>query len=429
MRKTLLIVLLLFLLCTAWSLPALAGDVGLRVNSELAKPGTLSLVEGSSMIPVESYLRLAGADINWKSPDTVTIEENGVSLSLTLGQSTALLNGKSVIMPKAPLKINEIVYIPLGFVAKSFGFDVKWDPLNWEVALTRQEKQDNMNVEELLTKSVAAVQKYNSYSMQGTLNTNMKITTDGKDTGNLLTDIKTDLTGQFQNNPLKFYIKQNIKPGASAAGIQEMTVEMLMDQENLYMNMPGVGWTVQKNPVPAELLKQQMDIQSDPLKAAAQMKEMGILMNYGNAAILDGKNYYVVNCTLDMNKFKEGFQKIIGQILKNAPVSPANTSQEEFQSFIQKLQDSMKIEYFYTVYINKDTLVSDIVKLDMKIDFTLDVPAPQGNATPGQGQPPKKISTSQNTEGELKVFDLGKPFVEPDVTNAKPLEAINNSKE
>lgn len=424
MRKRLVFLISLLLLCMLPVLPALADDaVGLRVNSDLAKPGTLTLIDGISMITPEDYLRLAGADVKWPSPDTLTIEENGISLSLTIGESTALLNGERVELPRAPERIEERVYIPLNFVAKSFGFNVAWDQLNWEVTLTRKETRDKMPVEELLAKSVAAAQKFNTYSMQGTLNTKMKMSMDGKDTGNMLTNIKSEISGQFQNKPFQLFMKQSIKPVASVPVINEMTVETYMTEENLYIKLTDGSWTVQKNPMPAEFFKQQQDIQSNPLKAAALMKEMGVLTNYGNDAAVDGKNYYVVSCALDMKKFKEGYQKIMSQALKQMPVNSGSVSEKDIQSIFQKLQESMKIDYYYTVYINRDTLINEIVNLDMNIDFSMDVPAPQQTGSPGESLEPKRINTSQNTKGVLKMSDLGKPFAEPDVKSAKPFES------
>ncbi|MFZ5647139.1 MAG: hypothetical protein ACOY30_05905 [Bacillota bacterium] len=81
----------------------------------------------------------------------------------------------------------------------------------------------------------------------------------------------------------------------------------------------------------------------------------------------------------------------------------------------------MKTGYFYTVYIDKETLDSDIVKLDMNINFTMDLPAPPVSGTPDKSREAEKINTCQKTKGGLRILDLGKPFVEPDVKSAKPL--------
>jgi len=77
----------------------------------------------------------------------------------------------------------------------------------------------------------------------------------------------------------------------------------------------------------------------------------------------------------------------------------------------------MDINYYYTTYINKRTLISDIIKLDMKISINMDSSKIPG-ATDKDTQA-KSFRMYQEATGEITLTDLGKPFIEPDVSKAK----------
>jgi hypothetical protein len=94
------------------------------------------------------------------------------------------------------------------------------------------------------------------------------------------------------------------------------------------------------------------------------MKEMGIFLNYGNDVTVNDTDYYVVNATLDMDKFKEGYQQILQQVMQGMSQDPASESPEDMQKQLMEVFENALIDYSYSVLINKETLISDIIYFD-----------------------------------------------------------------
>ncbi|MCL6635294.1 MAG: hypothetical protein K6T29_05935, partial [Peptococcaceae bacterium] len=168
-----------------------------------------------------------------------------------------------------------------------------------------------------------------------------------------------------------------------------------------------------------EFWKQQQDIQADPMKAAEQMKEMGLLLNYGNDVTVDGNEYYVVNASLDMNRFRQGYQKMLQQLVQGLPQKGVQGSPQEMQQQLEKFLDSAQIDYYYTVLINKKTLLSDIVRLDARMNFAMKNPEPGGaDATAQKDGMPGEVKMNLQMKGQFAIHDAGKPFAAPDVSKA-----------
>jgi len=165
------------------------------------------------------------------------------------------------------------------------------------------------------------------------------------------------------------------------------------------------------------------------MKAAALMKEMGILLNFGNDVTVNNVNYYVVNATLDMNKFKQGYQKIFQQALQGMPQDAASGSPEDIQKQMQKFFENAKLDYSYSVLINKETLISDIINFDARLEFAMENPGPVNTDEEQNGDAPKELKVDMKLKGEMTITGLGDPFNAPDVSAAKEMTtppALNN---
>lgn len=419
MKRRLFCILTVVMLLAFAVAPAMAEDVKVSVNSEPLESASSYIADGVTMIGLEDYLRFAGADVVWNS-DSFTITEDGKSLSMTVNQLTAKLNGSEVQASKAPAKVEGRVVIPLRFVAGSFGYSVGWDGGQSLVTLGRKEIKDGLSPGEILAKSSAECQKINTYSMQGAIDMNIKIDGTGEGMPGGSQKIKSDVYGQIQNDPLQVYIKQNLQPEASIPGLSETTIETYMNVSKVYMKIPGQEkWTVIDMPFPADFIKKQQDIQSNPLKAVEQMKEIGMLCNFGNDVSRDGQEYYVVNATLDMKKFMEGYQKIMGDVMKSLP---ANLNEDQdVQGVMQEVFKNMKLDYYCTTYINKKTLLSDLVSFDMKLNLTIN---PSKLGLPDEKAGNTVFSIQEDITGNLRITDPGKPFVAPDVSAAVPADQL-----
>ncbi len=415
MKRKLVITLafVLLLITTAFSAFA-AENIKLQVNGDVAPSPSLTLVDDVSMIPVDTYISLAGADVSWTSDSDFAITENGVTLNLSLGKKEAMLGNSPLELPVEPYKTEEGVFIPLRAVSSSFDFEVGWDGEQRLVTLTRNETRDGMTVSDLLVKSSVAANVYNTYSMEGLFNIAMDITADGKDIEDAPKNITSKLIGQMQNEPFQAYMKQALD--MSVEEIPEMIVETYLTQEKIYIKAPGQDWIAQDMPFSPEFWKEQQDIQSDPMKAAAQMKEMGILLNFGNDVTVNGENYYVVNATMDMEKFMQGYQNVIQQAMGMTQQMDSEM-QEEMQQQILEIFNNARMDYSYSVLVNKKTLISDIVNFNIRLELTMENPEPAEDQEQN-GDTTKEIKLDMNMNGKIAISGLDGPFNVPDVSAA-----------
>ena len=425
-RKVFITVILGLMMSLVVVMPAMASEkFTLNVNGEKAGGFDFFGENGVSMIPVDVFVRMAGADLNWESDTNININENGKSLTLVVGQSEASVNGDKVIMPAAPVNIANQVYIPLRFVAGTFGFDVTWDEKQRLVLMDREETREGLTALDVVVKSGAATQDINTYSMDGRMNVVMDIIADGVKVTAEPMKMDMQLKGQIQNEPMQIYMQQLIA-AAAETGMPEMAVETYMTTDKMYIKMPEQGWIAQDMPFSPEFWQQQQDIQSNPIQAAQQMKEMGMFMNFGNDVMVGEQDYYVVNATLDMEKFRDGLPKMMQQVVQS--ISGPNDAQNNEQAqAMQQMIESMEIEYYYTVLINKKTLITDVIKINARIK--MDVEAPQTEETDevkgSEPQGPKVLNMDMNMSGEINITDPGMPFNAPDVSDAKAMTELD----
>jgi len=421
MKRKLIVAITFLVLLAFVSFPAFAADnLQLQVNGDIVPAPGLSLIDGNTMIPADIYASLSGADTGWTASNDFTITENGMTMTLVPGSKEAMLGDNPISLPVEPVKNDSGVLIPLRAVSSAFGFEIGWDAEKRLVTLTREETRDGLNVSDLLAKSTAASLTYNTYTMKGLININMALSTDGNPVEQAPTNMTTKLTGQIQNDPLQIYMNQIVEMPGAGDTYQETAVEMYMTQEKMYIKAPEQGWMASAMPFSPEFWKQQQDIQSDPLKAAALMKEMGILLNFGNDTVVDGTDYYVVNAAIDMNKFKQSYEKMIQQALQGMPQG-SSANPEEMQLMMQKILQNAQFDYNYSVLINKETLLSDIIRFDGHMIITMDNPEAGQTEEEPVGDEPGEIKIDMTFKGDMYISELGGEFIAPDISAAQDL--------
>jgi len=103
-----------------------------------------ALLEDRTLVPLRALVEHLGGTISWNAKTRqVTLKVRGITISLTIGKSTALVNGKLLaIDPKnskvVPVLSSSRTMLPLRFVAENLGLQVEWDAktrtitVNWE---------------------------------------------------------------------------------------------------------------------------------------------------------------------------------------------------------------------------------------------------------------------------------------------------------
>lgn len=83
---------------------------------------------GSTLVPLRGVFEALKADVKWDQPSqTVTAKKGNTTIKLTVGQSTAIVNSKTVTLAAKAEVINGSTMVPLRFVSEALGADVKWD--------------------------------------------------------------------------------------------------------------------------------------------------------------------------------------------------------------------------------------------------------------------------------------------------------------
>lgn len=91
------------------------------------------IISGRTFLPLREILINLGvqnddAHILWNGTEkSVTVKKDKVDIYLKVGSKSTLVNGSTATLDAAPVNYNGRVFIPVGFVAKSFGASVEWD--------------------------------------------------------------------------------------------------------------------------------------------------------------------------------------------------------------------------------------------------------------------------------------------------------------
>ena len=91
-----------------------------------------------TMLPARFVAENLGAKVTWdEEKRLVTITGNGVTILLTIGEETAMINGKEVKLDSPAFIENDRTYTPIRFIAEELGATVKWIEAKQKVVITK----------------------------------------------------------------------------------------------------------------------------------------------------------------------------------------------------------------------------------------------------------------------------------------------------
>lgn len=146
MKKLILGSLMVFMLIMSMMTISYADDgIKVLVDGSYLQFDSQPIIEnGTTLVPLRQIFEAIGADVSWdKSTQTVTATRDNEIVKLTVGDTTAYKNGESINISIAPKIINNRTYVPLRFVAESFGANVDWDKYTKVVTINSFYKQDD----------------------------------------------------------------------------------------------------------------------------------------------------------------------------------------------------------------------------------------------------------------------------------------------
>lgn len=419
MRKLRLGLVLALVISLVCCLPALADEgMNLKINEQDIFIPSAYIDNGTTMIPLDIFSKIAGTSEQWIDDNKVAITGNNKTITLTIGSTEAVSGDETLTITQAPVRKDTDVFIPLRFLASEFGFTVNWDQENQKALLDRVQTRDGMTAMELLIKSNQASQDVNTFAMDGTMQISLKAVADGESVLDPAMNMTTYLEGSLQNEPLEAYIKQKVAISGQEPieGMEDMVVETYMTEDKMYMKAPGQGWMAMDLPFPSDFIKEQQELQSNPIKAAEQMQEMGLVFSFGDDVNIDGKDYYVINAVIDQEKFQDIYQQTLTEVL--GAMEPESVEDAAVVEQMNKIFDGADINYFYTVYIDKTNLISSIFDFDCKLNLNIN---PKEFATDEEAvveDIPEKVAINMLMKGTFNIKDLDQPFVAPDVSEA-----------
>lgn len=104
-------------------------------------------VEGVTMVPFRPIFETFGIQVSWDGEkQAVTGNKQKWSISLTIDHEQAIVNGETIVMPKAARNINGHTFIPLRFVGEATGRTVGWDDASKTVRIVSTLRSDLIDI-------------------------------------------------------------------------------------------------------------------------------------------------------------------------------------------------------------------------------------------------------------------------------------------
>jgi len=390
--------------------PAL-GSVTLDINGKAYKPSSeIYLENGVTLVPLDVIGNMLGCET--AVGENIVLKENGQTLQMQVNSTTAMVNGASRTMPIAPRTVEGQIYVPLRFVLESLGAQVGWNGETSQVSVSYNETRNGMTAEEIMAKSSAAMIEANQYKMLTDLDTSVKVKTDipNMEALNMSMNLNGTVEAWMQIQPVLMYLKQNMTietPDAPNPVPQAIETQMVMNQDGLFMTMPNIGWVkVDLGGLNMEELMQQSMTQ-DPTAAMQQMRDMGMIVSFGQDQEKNGKKYWVLKATVNGNILDSEYFKNITQQM---PVMPEGMD-------LQQMLDNFNVDLFYDMWIDQETFYADYMNMTGDIRYAINMPATE-DTTAGPMEMTMAIQASYT------MSDYGKEFTVPEVTGARDLEEV-----
>ncbi|MBX5465493.1 MAG: copper amine oxidase N-terminal domain-containing protein [Clostridia bacterium] len=91
---------------------------------------------GRTVLPIRFVSETMGFEVGWDPQTrTVSIRGNGREIALTVGSTTAKVNGRAVQLDVAPVIVAGRTFVPVRFITENLGGQVGWDPQTRTVTL------------------------------------------------------------------------------------------------------------------------------------------------------------------------------------------------------------------------------------------------------------------------------------------------------
>lgn len=110
-------------------LPAQATTIPIHIQGKQVRPDTPPILQNNrTFVPIRYIAESFGAKVNWnEQAQQVTIDNGNTHIVLYIGNRVAQKNGIDIELDVAPFIKNDRTYVPLRFISEALGHYVDWD--------------------------------------------------------------------------------------------------------------------------------------------------------------------------------------------------------------------------------------------------------------------------------------------------------------
>lgn len=118
--------------------PSQAQNITVTIDDlELQTDQAPVIYNGRTLVPLRSIFEALGAEVSWyQSTGSIYCYRNDASLSLTVNDHYAYINGQQVYIDQPPIIINSRTVVPVRVVGEALGATVVWDDATRSVTIT-----------------------------------------------------------------------------------------------------------------------------------------------------------------------------------------------------------------------------------------------------------------------------------------------------
>ena len=97
------------------------------------------LINNRAFVPMRAIMEKLGLEVSWDAKTkTVTGINDTISISLTIGQKYAVVNGETVPLEVPAQSVNGRTLVPARFLAESLGYTVNWNPAEKVIRIDKE---------------------------------------------------------------------------------------------------------------------------------------------------------------------------------------------------------------------------------------------------------------------------------------------------
>jgi hypothetical protein len=137
MKKTALLIMIVFLLCPVIPSHALEAGLKIEVNGTALQMETNPYIQdGTTMVPFRPLFEKLGLTITWDEDENKVIGTRyGLKIELQIGNSVAMVNDKPQQLDVPARLIKGVTMVPVRFVSEAAGNQVIWDGATQSVSI------------------------------------------------------------------------------------------------------------------------------------------------------------------------------------------------------------------------------------------------------------------------------------------------------